>query len=474
MLNKYLKVDYTEKIREELILPTYLSDLYEKDPVLTKRVSHNYPLKDANNLKKLIVPGTIAETMLNAMCRFNETKSGKAEIKRFYGFVDDFKNSSIKQKSAKAIMKSSMMQEIAHEEDERGQKKLKTSVATSSNDRSVMSGSAVEEDRIKSKKKIWQEWKEFLNNAQNNNYLPSLSPEKHGTSRNHMLESIEDLRSAEGNVVEKKTLIDFFMLFGEEIYDDIGDTLSESEACLNSNLIKPCLQACSRMLRNKKYDITYVPGEVELTSMTEQLSKQGLLDNRFKYYADGKVRINADKQEPLLLEVSSALGRATRDKIAFDHTKAMFGLLAILKTLACKYSHGSFESFKKIKIHFIHVHGHAIRHWTMMTPEPGVYIMTKEQKATIPVNINSMADDLASYVRFHLNLTGLLRETLDSIEELRKKHRSQLEVMISNEQISAETLLSSIINPVIIRLNEGKHAKEVVGSPQSGSNSPQH
>ncbi|CAO3692898.1 unnamed protein product [Rhizopus microsporus] len=429
-----------------------------------------------------------------------------------------------KQKPANAIMKSSMMQEIAHEEDERVQKKLKTSVATSSNDDcSVMSGSDVEEDETESRKNIWQDWKEFLNNAQNNNYLPSLSPEKHGviwywldlrrrsslpeglytrmryettaikqynisnsykeaikniiqsTNRNHMLKSIEILRSAEGSAVEKKALVDFFMLFGEEIYDDVGDTLSESEACLNNNLIKPCLQVCSRMLRNKKYDITYIPGEVELISMTERLSKQGLLDNRFKYYADGKVRINADKQEPLLLEVSSALGRATQDKIAFDHTKAMFGLLAILKTLACKYSHGSFESFKKIKIHFIHVHGHAIRHWTMMTPEPGVYIMTKEQKATIPVTINSMADDLTSYVRFHLNLTELLMETLDNIKELQREHRSQLqEVMINNEQISAETLLSSVVNPVIIRLNEGKHAKEVVDSPRSGSNSPQH
>ena len=72
-------------------------------------------------------------------------------------------------------MKSSMMQEIAHEEDERVQKKLKTSVATSSNDDcSVMSGSDVEEDETESRKNIWQDWKEFLNNAQNNNYLPSL------------------------------------------------------------------------------------------------------------------------------------------------------------------------------------------------------------------------------------------------------------------------------------------------------------
>lgn len=133
--------------------------------------------------------------------------------------------------------------------------------------------------------------------------------------------------------------------------------MTESEACLNSNLIMPCLEVCTRMLRNKKYDITYMPGEIELTSMTAQLSKQGLLDNHFKYYADGKIRINADKQELLLLKASSALGQATQDKIAFDHTKAMFGLLAILMTLACKYSHGSFESFKKIEFHFIHAHG---------------------------------------------------------------------------------------------------------------------
>ncbi|KAI9358203.1 hypothetical protein BD770DRAFT_410509 [Pilaira anomala] len=116
----------------------------------------------------------------------------------------------------------------------------------------------------------------------------------------------------------------------------------------------------------------------------------------------------------------------------------------------------------------------AVKHWTMMTPEPGVYIMTKEQKATIPVNINRMADDLISYVRFHLNLTESLRETLDSIEGLQKEHRSQLqEVTINNKHISAETLLSSVVKPVIIRLNEGKHSKEVVDSPRSSSNSPQ-
>ncbi|CEP16329.1 hypothetical protein [Parasitella parasitica] len=186
-----------------------------------------------------------------------------------------------------------MMQEVAHEEDEGVQKKLKGSVATSSKDNCfVMSGSDVGEDETESRKNIWQDWNEFLNNAQNNKCLPSLSPEKHGvswhgidlrrrsslpedlytrttyettaikqynisnsykeaikniiqsTSRNHMLVSIEVLRSAEDSAVEKKALVVI-------IYDDAGDTLSDSEACLNSNLVKPCLQARSRMLRNK-------------------------------------------------------------------------------------------------------------------------------------------------------------------------------------------------------------------------------
>lgn len=66
----------------------------------------------------------------------------------------------------------------------------------------------------------------------------------------------------------------------------------------------------------------------------------------------------------------------------------------------------------------------------------------------------------------------LLRETLDNIKGLQEEHRGQLqEEPINNEQISKETLLSNIVKPVIIRLNEGKHSKEVVDSPQSGSGS---
>ena len=74
-----------------------------------------------------------------------------------------------------------------------------------------------------------------------------------------------------------------------DIYDDVGATLSISESTFNYNLIKPSLQSCTHYLRKKHYDVTYLPSEIELISMTEQLSLQEMTDHRFRYNADGKI-----------------------------------------------------------------------------------------------------------------------------------------------------------------------------------------
>lgn len=59
------------------------------------------------------------------------------------------------------------------------------------------------------------------------------------------------------------------------------------------------------------------------------------------------------------------------------------------------------------------------------------------------------------------------------MEELQKEHQFLLqEAMINNVQEPANKLLSFIINPSIIRLYEGKHAKEVEDRPRSCSNNP--
>ena len=79
---------------------------------------------------------------------------------------------------------------------------------------------------------------------------------------------------------------------------------------------------------HSNYIITYLPREVVLTSMMVQLSKEGSLGNRFKYHADGKIRIRADKKL-LIPEVVSSFDQVTQDKIGLDDLKAMFGMLAV-------------------------------------------------------------------------------------------------------------------------------------------------
>ncbi|KAG1170042.1 hypothetical protein G6F46_011061 [Rhizopus delemar] len=56
----------------------------------------------------------------------------------------------------------------------------------------------------------------------------------------------------------------------------------------------------------------------------------------------------------------------------------------MIKTLSDKYQYAPFEVLKKLKLHFIHVHGTTVRWWTMSIPQKGIYVMCKEPRAEIP------------------------------------------------------------------------------------------
>ncbi|KAI9274792.1 hypothetical protein BDA99DRAFT_432212, partial [Phascolomyces articulosus] len=85
--------------------------------------------------------------------------------------------------------------------------------------------------------------------------------------------------------------------------------------------------------------------------------------------------------EICLLETSIAYNKAGRAKISFDHHKAMFALVAMIKNTAQNFQYETYDELKKIKFIFIHAHGvDAIRIWSLSSSEPGVYIMNKELK----------------------------------------------------------------------------------------------
>lgn len=92
-----------------------------------------------------------------------------------------------------------------------------------------------------------------------------------------------------------------------------------------------------------------------MIAMTAQLKAREITDGRLKYNADGKV-VAENGIEVLVSEVSSAFAENDRDKTSFDHYKAMFGLLTILRAAAVKYQYASFATFSQLKAHFIHTY----------------------------------------------------------------------------------------------------------------------
>ncbi|KAI9033716.1 hypothetical protein CLU79DRAFT_691975 [Phycomyces nitens] len=203
--------------------------------------------------------------------------------------------------------------------------------------------------------------------------------------------------------------------------------------------------------------------------MTSQLKQQGIDDRRFKYNADGVIKANDfSAAEILLTEVSSAFNSNDKGKSSFDHYKAMFGMLAIIRTLAQLYSKASFDVFSRLKIHFLHAHNNIIRHWSMSTQAPGVYVMNKEQRVEVPVTFSQKDITLQPFVCFYKTLAAACEETLGVLKDLKQEHKASLRL----EDIRRPSL-STIVNPVIIRLVEGKHESSITDEgPLSDPSTP--
>ncbi|KAI8363893.1 hypothetical protein BD560DRAFT_333803, partial [Blakeslea trispora] len=144
------------------------------------------------------------------------------------------------------------------------------------------------------------------------------------------------------------------------------------------------------------------------------LQSQGITDGRLKYNADGKILVE-DLTEILLSEVSSSYSENSKGKTSFDHYKAMFGLLVMIRTIASLYKYGSSETFSRLKLHLVHTHDKlvrtlfdsifdSIRHWTMSIPVPGVCMMNKEQRVGVIDEFRKQKNNTVHFVTFTLTL----------------------------------------------------------------------
>jgi hypothetical protein len=130
------------------------------------------------------------------------------------------------------------------------------------------------------------------------------------------------------------------------------------ESCYRGYLFDECVKMMNKYICDKGNTVTFLPGEIELDAISVQLKEKRLNDSRYKYKVDGIISSNGYSDlEILLTEVSNSYKSNDGGKINFDHYKAMFGMLSMLRTIAMKYNQTFFNTLKKVRIHFLHGHG---------------------------------------------------------------------------------------------------------------------
>ncbi|KAG1453616.1 hypothetical protein G6F56_007524 [Rhizopus delemar] len=329
---------------------------------------------------------------------------------------------------------------------------------------------------------IWIGWKKLLKGLEETVALPFLSPERHDAALSsrpiyRLFQSavsqatdaidIEGLKSGIENLksvvtttsAAEKALIDRSLAQVLEVIAGAGKTLSSSEGCLRFYIVDPLLRNYNDFFLQHGRSVLFFPGEIEPNAMAMQLQSQGITDGRLKYNADGKILVEDLSTEILLSEVSSSFGETSKSKTSFDHHKAMFGLLSMIRTIVSLYKYGSFETFSRLKLHFVHTHDRAIRHWTMSTPAPGVYVMNKEQRVGVIDEFRKKKNNTVHFVNFTLTLAvcipilSALEETMGVLDVLKDEHDKKETDRRFGENVPCSSLLE-LVCPQIVRLNE--------------------
>lgn len=121
-------------------------------------------------------------------------------------------------------------------------------------------------------------------------------------------------------------------------------------------LLYPFLKAVSKAAKEETDSgALFKTGEVPLQAMKNQTNDS---NEAGIYLADGVIRFYKIKQlEVLILETSSSFNKSDKVKSSFDHHKALFSVLAMLKTVADEYYLASVNTFSKLKLFFVHASG---------------------------------------------------------------------------------------------------------------------
>ncbi|EIE76714.1 hypothetical protein RO3G_01418 [Rhizopus delemar RA 99-880] len=181
---------------------------------------------------------------------------------------------------------------------------------------------------------------------------------------------------------------------------------------------------------NAEFDV----GERFLKAMGKQIKYIGInTQSKSQYKADGIVSLyGVDNMEVLLLETSGHFKNDDQTKISFDHHKALYGTLAMLKCVSDTYKFGSMKTFQKIKIFFLQAANNELLLWSLrFEPDGPLCELWLERSLTIDHQFDKKE---------------FLKETVINIQNLKDEHYSQLKSLrfVTNTRLNLLTTASML------------------------------
>ncbi|CEP16965.1 hypothetical protein [Parasitella parasitica] len=233
--------------------------------------------------------------------------------------------------------------------------------------------------------------------------------------------------------------------------------IQQSEDAFNQLFIWPYLLAMSRSISetiDSSISSEFLTGQPILQSMTKQLKAVGLyIDDAHVYKSDGLFQLSGSiKEELLLLETSGCFANNDKSKVNFDHHKGVYGMLAMLKSIADDYYYASLDSFMRIKVYFLHAADEHLHLWSVSYQEEGIFDLWREAAVRILPSDADKLTHVPSFMQFMWTTKSLLEKSISDIISLKQEHEK-----VNIEQAFSETqspLLSEIINPIILKLTK--------------------
>ncbi|KAG0938477.1 hypothetical protein G6F57_006685 [Rhizopus arrhizus] len=260
----------------------------------------------------------------------------------------------------------------------------------------------------------------------------------------------EERKQNEGEYLE---FLEEFLTQVYKAYEAPIDHDSDEDA-FNQLFTWPYLHLIGKSINSHDCKGYFVQGQPFLESMSHQLKATGVsVNEKSQYKTDGMIKLFGLKNLELLsLETSGHFSNSDNVKIKLDHHKGIYGILAMLKCIADKYSFASVEKFSRVKVFFLHAAETKLHLWSLHYQPDGFFDLWRESCLQIQPHFEDRMVFLPQLIKFCWNTKCLLEQAVNNIAECKNEHQEISSKYRYNPEMT--THLGSIINPVILKLTK--------------------